>query len=82
MYIKYVDPTYHYTNFTVEEQAKVIKAGRSNNELDTTKLMRDLPKGIKINDIKTACELCFQRMAVNLEKTGGIPEECKRAPKA
>jgi len=82
LYTKYVDPTYHYTNFTVEEQANVIKAGRSNNELDTTKLMRDLPEGIKINDIKTACELCFQRMAVNLEKTGGVPEEFKRAPKA
>jgi 3,5-epimerase/4-reductase len=77
LYTKYIDPTYSYKNFTVEEQAKVIKAGRSNNELDTTKLMEDMPEDIKINDIKTAVELCFQRMAVNLEKQyGGTLPDC------
>merc|ERR1712232_1261178 len=65
LYKKYIDPRYTYTNFTVEEQAKVIKAGRSNNELDTTKLMADMPEGVVINDIKTACDLCFQRMQKN-----------------
>eukprot|EP00557_Chaetoceros_sp_GSL56_P006433 CAMPEP_0176505120 /NCGR_PEP_ID=MMETSP0200_2-20121128/16315_1 /TAXON_ID=947934 /ORGANISM="Chaetoceros sp., Strain GSL56" /LENGTH=279 /DNA_ID=CAMNT_0017904633 /DNA_START=838 /DNA_END=1673 /DNA_ORIENTATION=+ len=53
LYKKYIDPSYTYKNFTVEEQAKVIKAGRSNNELDTTKLMADMPDGVVINDIKT-----------------------------
>lgn len=75
LYKKYIDPTYTYKNFTVEEQAKVIKAGRSNNELDTTKLMKDLPEGIVINDIKTACELCFQRMKVNLTAMGWLPDD-------
>lgn len=74
LYTKYIDPTYTYKNFTVEEQAKVIKAGRSNNELDTTKLMEDMPEGIVINDILTAVELCFQRMKVNLEKLGWLPD--------
>mmetsp|Transcript_4112 Transcript_4112/g.5902 ORF Transcript_4112/g.5902 Transcript_4112/m.5902 type:complete len:314 (+) Transcript_4112:116-1057(+) len=74
LYIKYIDPTYHYTNFTVEEQAEVIKAPRSNNELDTTKLMRDMPEGIVINDIKTAFDLCFQRMKVNLTEMGWLPD--------
>mmetsp|Transcript_48129 Transcript_48129/g.56258 ORF Transcript_48129/g.56258 Transcript_48129/m.56258 type:complete len:329 (+) Transcript_48129:81-1067(+) len=74
LYTKYIDPTYTYKNFTVEEQAKVIKAGRSNNELDTTKLMADMPDGIVINDILTACDLCFQRMKVNLEKIGWLPD--------
>jgi len=73
LYTKYIDPTYTYKNFTVEEQAKVIKAGRSNNELDTTKLMKDMPEDVKINDIKTACDLCFQRMKVNLTKMGWLP---------
>mmetsp|Transcript_32938 Transcript_32938/g.46790 ORF Transcript_32938/g.46790 Transcript_32938/m.46790 type:complete len:316 (+) Transcript_32938:78-1025(+) len=86
MYIKYIDPTYHYTNFTEEEQAKVIKAPRSNNELDTTKLMRDMPEGVVINDIKTAYDLCFQRMKVNLTKMGWLPDnmpaEFVRKPKA
>jgi len=74
LYIKYIDPTYTYSNFSLEEQAKVIKAGRSNNELDTTKFMRDLPEGIVVNDIKTAVELCFQRMKENLTKIGWLPD--------
>eukprot|EP00560_Eucampia_antarctica_P009037 CAMPEP_0197828304 /NCGR_PEP_ID=MMETSP1437-20131217/4895_1 /TAXON_ID=49252 ORGANISM="Eucampia antarctica, Strain CCMP1452" /NCGR_SAMPLE_ID=MMETSP1437 /ASSEMBLY_ACC=CAM_ASM_001096 /LENGTH=317 /DNA_ID=CAMNT_0043429473 /DNA_START=83 /DNA_END=1036 /DNA_ORIENTATION=+ len=74
LYTKHIDPTYTYSNFTVEEQAKVIKAGRSNNELDTTKFMRDLPEGIVINDIKTAVDLCFQRMKVNLTTLGWLPD--------
>jgi len=84
LYTKYIDPTYTYSNFTVKEQAKVIKAGRSNNELDTTKLMRDMPEGVVINDIKTACDLCFQRMKENLTKQYGelpdsLPAEFRRA---
>jgi 3,5-epimerase/4-reductase len=74
LYTKYIDPTYKYKNFTVEEQAKVIKAGRSNNELDTTKLMEDMPKDIVINDIKTAVDLCFQRMKENLTTLGWLPD--------
>jgi len=85
LYTKYIDPTYTYKNFTIEEQSKVLKAGRSNNELDTTKLLADMPEGVKINDIKTACDLCFQRMKVNLEKQYGgplpdsLPKEFRRA---
>jgi 3,5-epimerase/4-reductase len=74
LYTKYIDPTYTYQNFTIEEQAKVIKAPRSNNELDTTKLMKDMPEGIVINDIHTAYELSFQRMKVNLTKMGWLPD--------
>ena len=86
LYKKYIDPTYTYTNFTEEEQNLVIKAPRSNNELDTTKLMGDMPEGIEINDIKTAFEKCFQRMQVNLTEMGwlpdNMPDEFVRAPKA
>jgi len=60
LYKKYIDPAYTYKNFTIEEQAKILKAARSNNELDTTKLMRDMPQGVEINEIHKACELCFQ----------------------
>lgn len=74
LYIKYIDPTYTYKNFTIEEQNKILKAARSNNELDTTKLMKDMPEGVVINDIKTAYELCFQRMKVNLTKMGWLPD--------
>jgi hypothetical protein len=75
LYTKYIDPTYKYTNFSLEEQAKVLKAGRSNNELDATKLLRDLPEDVKINDIKTAVELCMQRMQKNLtDEFGPLPD--------
>lgn len=75
LYTKYIDPTYTYKNFSLEEQAMVIKAPRSNNELDATKLLRDMPEGITINDIHTAYDLCFQRMKENLTKQyGPLPE--------
>jgi len=85
LYTKHIDPTYHYTNFTVEEQSKILKAGRSNNELDTTKLMKDMPEGVVVNDILTSCDLCFQRMKVNLTEMkwlpDNMPKEFVRAPK-
>lgn len=74
LFTKYISPDFKYSNFTEEEQAKILKAGRSNNELCTVKLMRDMPEDIKINDIKTAMDLCFQRMKVNLEKAGVLPD--------
>eukprot|EP00588_Corethron_pennatum_P010353 CAMPEP_0194279532 /NCGR_PEP_ID=MMETSP0169-20130528/13983_1 /TAXON_ID=218684 /ORGANISM="Corethron pennatum, Strain L29A3" /LENGTH=316 /DNA_ID=CAMNT_0039023967 /DNA_START=14 /DNA_END=964 /DNA_ORIENTATION=+ len=86
LYKKYIDEEYTYTVFTLEEQAKVIVAGRSNNELDTTKLMNALEKlGIKINPIDVAVDKCFQRMKENLTKVGwlpdNLPKEFKRAKK-
>ncbi|KAL6046675.1 hypothetical protein QOT17_022085 [Balamuthia mandrillaris] len=33
MYKEYIDPSFTWKNFTLEEQAKILKAGRSNNEL-------------------------------------------------
>uniref|UniRef100_A0A7S3DNL4 RmlD-like substrate binding domain-containing protein n=1 Tax=Entomoneis paludosa TaxID=265537 RepID=A0A7S3DNL4_9STRA len=74
LFKKYIDPTFEYSNFSLEEQAKILKADRSNNELDATKLLKDMPEGIVINDIKTAFDLCFQRMKVNLEKSGVLPD--------
>jgi dTDP-4-dehydrorhamnose reductase len=73
LYTKIIDPTYTYNNFTLEEQSKILAAARSNNELDTTKLLRDMPDGIEINEIKKAYELCFERMKINLEKEHGGP---------
>lgn len=74
LYKKYVDPSYTYTNFSVDEQAKILKAGRSNNTLDHAKLCAALPD-VKINDIHTAMDLCMQRMKVNLETQGIWPDK-------
>ena len=79
LYKKHVDPSYTYQNFTVEEQAKILKAGRSNNTLTHDKLCNALPD-IKILDIHTSMDLCMQRMKVNLEKEGIWPDKLpKRA---
>jgi hypothetical protein len=33
LYKEYIDPNFSLQNFSLEEQAKILKAGRSNNEL-------------------------------------------------
>jgi dTDP-4-dehydrorhamnose reductase len=64
LYKKFIKPDFTWKNFSLEEQAKVIKAGRSNCELDTTKLVKKLKElGIEIPEIHTAYENCFKRMA-------------------
>jgi len=42
MYKEYIDPEFTWSNFSVEEQAKVIVAARSNNLLDTTRVCFDM----------------------------------------
>lgn len=65
MYIKHIDPTFQINNFTVEEQSLILKAGRSNNTLDVSKLERSLPD-IHIDDIHTSMAKVFERMKKNM----------------
>jgi len=48
LYRKYYEPNFKYENFSLEEQAKVIKAGRSNNELDASRLKSEFPEVLDI----------------------------------
>lgn len=50
LYRTYVDPNFRYTNFTVEEQDKILKARRSNNELDASKLLKEFPYLLPIQE--------------------------------
>ncbi|GLJ47373.1 hypothetical protein SUGI_0999810 [Cryptomeria japonica] len=50
MHRDYIDPSFKWKNFTLEEQAKVIVAPRSNNELDATKLKKEFPQLLSIKD--------------------------------
>lgn len=59
MYIKYIDPTFTYKNFTLEEQALILKADRSNNEMDSTKLKTEYPQ---VLPIKESIEQMFKSM--------------------
>ncbi|KAL3503067.1 hypothetical protein ACH5RR_037516 [Cinchona calisaya] len=50
MYKKYIDPEFKWSNFTLEEQAKVIVAARSNNEMDAVKLKTEFPELLPIKE--------------------------------
>ena len=47
---EYIDPDFKWGNFTVEEQAKVITAARSNNELSPHKMWKEFPGMLPIRD--------------------------------
>jgi nucleoside-diphosphate-sugar epimerase len=64
LFKEYVRPDFTWKNFTLEEQSKVIKAGRSNCKLDTTKLVKKMKEyNYDIPEIHEAYKLCFKRMA-------------------
>ncbi|KAL7129390.1 hypothetical protein ABFS83_13G063300 [Erythranthe nasuta] len=50
MYKEYIDADFKWSNFTLEEQAKVIIAPRSNNELDASKLKKEFPELLSIKE--------------------------------
>lgn len=58
-----VRPGFRFSNFGIEDQAKILKAGRSNCKLDTGKLERKLRQyGYEMPEIHDAYKGCFQRM--------------------
>lgn len=50
MYQKYINPEFKWQNFTLQEQALVIVAPRSNNELDASKLKKEFPELMSIQE--------------------------------
>jgi dTDP-glucose 4,6-dehydratase len=73
MYKEIVDPTFTWTNFSQEEQRKILAADRSNNYLDTQKLESLFP----VQPIHTAVRNCLLQYKntfnpqINLLITGG-----------
>ena len=58
-----VRPGLEWKNFSLEEQAKVLKAGRSNCELDAIKLVNKLREyGMEIPEVHDSYRACFRRM--------------------
>jgi len=76
LYKKHVDPDYTWKNFTLDEQAKILKAGRSNNTLDHTKLLQAVGPEVasQINEIHVAMENSMIRMRKHLEASGQYPQ--------
>lgn len=65
LYTKYIDPNFKYQNFSLEDQSKILKAGRSNNTMDNSKLKKLYPN---LPDIMTSIDGVFKRMQKNIEK--------------
>lgn len=55
MYKEYVDNNFKWTNFTIEEQNKILASKRSNNQLDTEKL----EDKYEVMNIKEAVKWCL-----------------------
>jgi 3,5-epimerase/4-reductase len=62
MYKEYVEPTFTWENFTVEEQREILACERSNNLLDTTLLQSFAPE---IRPIKEAVRELLQKYTSN-----------------
>uniref|UniRef100_A0A6C0HQ87 NAD(P)-binding domain-containing protein n=1 Tax=viral metagenome TaxID=1070528 RepID=A0A6C0HQ87_9ZZZZ len=69
MYKEYVDKSFSWNNFSIEEQRKVIACDRSNNLLDTTKLENFAPE---VRHIKDA----VRELLKNYEKNPTIVPVC------
>ena len=67
LYKKMIDPSYIWQNFTLAEEEKVLKVGRSNNCLDTSKLKKLFPQ---IPDIRISMVEVFVRMRAQIEHQG------------
>ena len=59
MYKQYIDPGFSWQNFTLEEQAKVIVAPRSNNLLDTARVRRESCIPLSLGRHQTAPLIAF-----------------------
>lgn len=61
-----VRPSLEWENFSLEEQSKILKAGRSNCELDAGKLVRRMREfGVEVPEVHKAYRMCFERMVKN-----------------
>ena len=63
LYKEIVDPLFTWTNFTIEEQAQILAAGRSNNYLDTIRLETLYPN---VSSIKESVKVALNKMAQNV----------------
>jgi hypothetical protein len=72
LYKKYVDSSFVYENFSLEEQSKILVAKRSNNTLDITKLLKEFPE---IPDIHSSMEQVMIRIKKNRDSSVDLTKE-------
>lgn len=66
LYKQYIDPSFTWTNFTIEEQNQILKAPRSNNELDVSKLKAEFPD---LPSIQESIHRVFAKMQLLQKKS-------------
>lgn len=69
MYKDIVDPSFTWSNFSIEEQNEILASKRSNNYLDTSKLEHLYPNVLTIKD---AVKKCLVEYKINLDKTSEL----------
>jgi dTDP-4-dehydrorhamnose reductase len=75
MYKEYIDPEFTWENFTIEEQAKVIVAPRSNNLMDTDRIKSEFPEILSIHD--SLRKYVFEANAKNKEEVKAAVREMR-----
>lgn len=65
LYKQYIDPNFVWQNFSIEEHDSILKAKRSNNELDTSRLSQEFPQ---VPHIKQSIVGVFERIRDKLRK--------------
>lgn len=75
LYKTYVDPELTWSNFTIEEQAKVIVAPRSNNLLDTKRIESEFPEILPIRE--SLIKYVFEPAAADKEKVAAAVREMR-----
>jgi 3,5-epimerase/4-reductase len=75
LYKDYVDPDFSWSNFSVEEQAKVIVAPRSNNLLDTKRIEEACPAILPIKE--SLIKYVFEPAAADKEAVKAAVKEMR-----
>ena len=79
LYKEIVDPDFWYANFSEADQAKILKAGRCNNNLATAKL--EAAAGVPVPHVRESMRGVFLRMRDSLKNEGEFPPAPRKGPK-
>jgi hypothetical protein len=61
MYKEIIDPDFKWNNMNLEEQSKILAAGRSNNYLDVSRLQKLYPNVKHIKDAVKDCLINYKK---------------------
>ena len=75
LYKSYVDPSLTWANFSIEEQAKVIVAPRSNNLMDTKRIESEFPEILPIRE--SLIKYVFEPAAAEKDKVAAAVREMR-----